>query len=62
MHKLAVLAANLAASVVVARNGNSQGLRSLPTLPSFPQVYETADLKIRVVLVAGGLSNPWSMA
>jgi len=62
MHKLAVLAAALAASVVVARNGNAQGFRSSPPLPSFPQVYETADLKIRVVLVAGGLSNPWSIA
>ncbi len=62
MNKLAVLAAVLAASVVVTRDGGAQGSRASPPLPSFPQVYETADLKIRVVLVAGGLSNPWSMA
>src|ERR671910_383748 len=33
-----------------------------PPLPSFPQVYETADLKIRVEKVADGLANPWSLA
>ena len=33
-----------------------------PPLPTLPQVYETADLKIRVVKVADGLVNPWSLA
>ena len=36
--------------------------RASPPLPSFPQVYETADLKIRVEKVADGLANPWSLA
>jgi glucose/arabinose dehydrogenase len=31
-------------------------------LPTLPQVYETADVKIRVVNVADGLANPWSLA
>jgi glucose/arabinose dehydrogenase len=40
----------------------AQDARASPPLPSFPQVYETADLKIRVVEVASGLANPWSLA
>jgi len=40
----------------------AQDARASPALPSFPQVYETADLKIRVVKVADGLANPWSLA
>jgi glucose/arabinose dehydrogenase len=49
-----LLAANQAAM--------AQDLRASPPLPSFPQVYETADLKIRVEKVADGLENPWSLA
>ena len=40
----------------------AQDARGSPALPKFPQVYETADLKIRVVELADGLVNPWSMA
>jgi glucose/arabinose dehydrogenase len=40
----------------------AQESRASPPLPSLPQVYETADLMIRVVKVAHGLANPWSMA
>jgi glucose/arabinose dehydrogenase len=41
---------------------DAQDLRPSPGLPELPQVYETSDYSIRVVEVAGGLSNPWSMA
>jgi glucose/arabinose dehydrogenase len=40
----------------------AQDPRGSTPLPQFPQVYETADLTIRVVQLAGGLANPWSMA
>jgi len=36
--------------------------RSSPPLPGFPLAYETSDYRIRVVELATGLSNPWSMA
>lgn len=39
-----------------------QDARASPPLPAFPQIYDTADLKIRVVKVADGLANPWSLA
>jgi glucose/arabinose dehydrogenase len=52
-----VAALSLATQAVQAQES-----RASPPLPSFPQVYETADLKIRVVQVADGLSNPWSLA
>jgi len=40
----------------------AQDLRASPPLPTFPQVYETSEQRIRVVELADGLSNPWSMA
>jgi glucose/arabinose dehydrogenase len=51
-----------AALLWTAQAAQAQDSRASPPLPSFPQVYETADLKIRVVKVADGLANPWSMA
>lgn len=36
--------------------------RSSQPLPVLPQIYETSDYTIRVVELATGLSNPWSMA
>jgi aldose sugar dehydrogenase len=51
-----------AALVLAAQVAQAQDTRASPPLPSFPQVYETADLKIRVVKVADGLANPWSLA
>ena len=36
--------------------------RSSPPLPGLPQMYETSNYTIRVVELATGLSNPWSMA
>jgi aldose sugar dehydrogenase len=40
----------------------AQDPRASPPLPTFPQVYETAEQKIRVVELADGLANPWSLA
>jgi len=51
-----------AAALLAAQTAQGQDSRASPPLPSFPQVYETADLKIRVVKVADGLANPWSLA
>jgi glucose/arabinose dehydrogenase len=53
------------AAVVLSVAGQAvqaQVSRASPPLPSLPQVYETADLKIRVEKVADGLANPWSLA
>jgi glucose/arabinose dehydrogenase len=56
------ISAGLAAVlVVVGQAAHAQSRASLP-LPPLPQVYETADLKIRVEKVAEGLANPWSLA
>jgi glucose/arabinose dehydrogenase len=53
----------LAAVVILAgQAAQAQDSRASPPLPPFPQVYETADLKIRVEKVADGLANPWSLA
>jgi glucose/arabinose dehydrogenase len=55
--------AGLAAVLVLAGQvAQAQDSRASPPLPSFPQIYETADLKIRVEKVADGLANPWSLA
>ncbi len=53
------MAAAFASTAGIAR---AQDLRASPPLPTFPYVYETADQKIRVVELADGLANPWSMA
>ena len=48
--------------VVLGSAAQAQDSRASPALPSFPQVYETADLTIRVEKLADGLANPWSLA
>lgn len=40
----------------------SQDLRGSPPLPELPTVLPTSDYRIRIVEVAGGLANPWSIA
>jgi glucose/arabinose dehydrogenase len=57
-----VLAGFAAVLVGVGQVAQAQDSRASPPLPSFPQVYETADLKIRVEKIADGLANPWSLA
>ena len=52
------LIASLSAVALVAQQG---GRASLP-LPALPQNFETAQQRIRVSVVAGGLANPWSLA
>jgi glucose/arabinose dehydrogenase len=57
------ISAGLAAMLVLAGQvAQAQDSRASPPLPPFPQVYETADLKIRVDKIADGLANPWSLA
>jgi aldose sugar dehydrogenase len=51
-----------AALLLAGQAAQAQDSRASPPLPSLPQVYETAELKIRVVKVADGLANPWSLA
>jgi aldose sugar dehydrogenase len=57
-----ILVSVSAALLLAAQAAQAQDSRASPPLPSFPQVYETADLKIRVDKLADGLSNPWSLA
>ena len=54
----------LAAVVLVSAHAiaTAQPPRGSPPLPNLPQVYETADQKIRVVKLADGLANPWGHA
>jgi glucose/arabinose dehydrogenase len=52
----------VAAMLLVGQTAQAQGSRASPPLPTLPQVYETADVTIRVVKVADGLANPWSLA
>jgi glucose/arabinose dehydrogenase len=55
--------ASLAAVLVLgSQAAQAQGSRASPPLPALPQVYETADVKIRVEKIADGLENPWSLA
>ena len=58
------MAAILAAVVLVSAHAiaTAQPPRGSPPLPNLPQVYETADQKIRVVKLADGLANPWGHA
>ena len=50
------------AATLIARPAAAQGPRSSPPLPELPQVLVSFDYSIRVVEVAGGLANPWSLA
>ena len=57
------ISAGLAFALLVAGQAvQAQDSRASPPLPSFPQIYETADLKIRVDKIADDLANPWSLA
>jgi len=40
----------------------AQDFTAAPPLPAFPQTYQTTEYAIQIDLVAGGLSNPWSIA
>jgi glucose/arabinose dehydrogenase len=50
------------AIVIAAVVVSAQAPRSSPPPPSLPQTFFSADLPIRVVPVATGLSHPWSLA
>jgi glucose/arabinose dehydrogenase len=49
-------------AVITLGTANAQDLRASPQLPAFPQIYQTSEQTIRVVELAGGLENPWSLA
>jgi glucose/arabinose dehydrogenase len=57
------ISASLAAVLLLmGQAAQGQDSRASPPLPSLPQLYETADVTIRVEKVADGLANPWSLA
>jgi glucose/arabinose dehydrogenase len=62
MLRVSGAAVAVAIASAFANPAHAQDARASPPLPSFPQIYETADQKIRVVQLADGLSNPWSLA
>jgi aldose sugar dehydrogenase len=63
MAQLEVRVAALSLAVALATvSATAQDLRGSPPLPTFPQVYETSEQKIRIVKLADGLANPWSLA
>jgi glucose/arabinose dehydrogenase len=62
MLKFDVRPAALVAGLCIATATSAQDLRGSPPLPPLPQIYETSEHRIRVVEVAGGLANPWSLA
>jgi len=61
MMKLTHIIALVFCATSLGLTAHSQDRGSLPP-PAFPQVYETSNYTIRVVELAAGLSNPWSMA
>lgn len=52
----------LAAAALMLARAEAQDLRGSPPLPELPTVLPTSDYRLRVVEVAGGLANPWSIA
>jgi len=48
--------------LVFAVPGFAQDFSAAPPLPDLPRIYETTEYTIQVDQVAGGLSNPWSIA
>src|SRR5687767_10736410 len=52
----------LVATILAVSLNAQQGGRASPPLPPLPQMFETAQQKIRVSAVATGLANPWSLA
>ena len=62
MFQMPYAAATALACLLVMPAAGAQDLRGSPPLPELPAVYPTSDYPIRVVQVATGLANPWSMA
>jgi len=48
--------------LVFAVPGFAQDFSAAPPLPDLPRIYETTEYTIQIDQVAGGLSNPWSIA
>jgi glucose/arabinose dehydrogenase len=51
-----------AAHPAAQQGGNARASRASLPLPPLPQTFETAERRIRVVALATGLANPWSLA
>ena len=51
-----------AAAPAAPQAAPARGNRNSMPLPALPQIFETAERRIRVVAVANGLANPWSLA
>jgi len=58
---LVIVVSAIVLLAVGAASAQQGGRASLP-LPSLPQVFETAQQRIRVSTIATGLANPWSLA
>jgi glucose/arabinose dehydrogenase len=52
----------IAGLLAITQSVHAQDLRPSPPLPALPLVYAASDYEIRIVEVASGLENPWSMA
>ena len=61
MKKLLFAVPVVSVFLTITLSAQQGGRASLP-LPQLPQVFETAQQRIRVSVVAGGLANPWSLA
>jgi len=62
MRQFLIAALSFACVFTCGNGAKAQDLRASPPLPPLPQTYETSEQRIRVVLLANGLANPWSMA
>jgi glucose/arabinose dehydrogenase len=60
--RLKMLVMFLVTQCAVVPSLRAQDFTAAPPLPEFPQIYETTEYRIRVDLVADGLSNPWAIA
>jgi glucose/arabinose dehydrogenase len=58
----AIIVAAALAGELYAPGASAQVQRGSPALPPLPTVVRTSDYSLRVVEVAGGLANPWSLA
>jgi len=62
MRWFSLVGAGLVAGTLVSTPAGAQESRASPPLPPLPRILETSDYRVRVVELANGLSNPWSLA
>src|SRR5512145_2119966 len=63
MKSLCIAVAALLAAIIAGPPAGAQGRGGIPVpaLPEQPWEYQTANAKIRVRVLTGGLENPWSL-